>query len=448
MTTSNSNSLLPHVLQNPGAPGGLALPYSGGGKNARTKVWLVWGIGALLAAVGLGFPVESVVTANGRVIPSDQVKAVQHLEGGIVSAVLVKEGERVKSGQPLVEIDLGGNSLNLEELTARHASLAAARTRLLAESQGKPVKRSDFGKEIEEPVYLAEAGAYEARALEQKGVVDSAESQLAQTRSKVVEQQERINALQQRYALYKKEVDLSQQLLDEKLIPQLEVLEKQRQMESVKGDLATARQALVSAQSAIVEAQGKVLEAQGRFRRRASDELSTAERQLASVSEDLSRAKVQRSRTTVRAPTDGVIKGLRNPSPGWVVKPGESIMEVVPDKDQITVEARLSPSDRGYVHNGQTARLKISAYDYLRYGSVDGKVTLVGADADNDPSNPAQRTYYRVLVSADEMFVGKPEHPITAGMEAQVDLLVGRDPFIWYILRPVLKVQREAFQEP
>ncbi|HEY1102326.1 MAG TPA: HlyD family type I secretion periplasmic adaptor subunit [Burkholderiaceae bacterium] len=440
---STNTTTLPLVLQNPAQVKNLA--YT---KKQVTRTWILWGGVSVLAIFGLAFPVESVVIAPGRVIPSDQVKVVQHLEGGIVNAVLVKEGEKVKQGQPLVEIDLGGNSLNLEELTVRNASLQATRARLLAESQGKTFTRASLSKDIDDSVFQAEAGAYEARMLEQRGVVDSAESQLAQTRSKLIEQQERVNALSARMSLYKKEVELSQQLLEEKLIPQLEVLEKQRQYESTRGDLATARQALVSAGSAITEAQGKVLEAQGRFRRRASDELATAERQLASITEDLSRAKLQRSRTVVRASADGVIKGLRNPAPGWVVKPGEQIMEVVPDKKQISIEAKLNPSDRGYVHTGQHARIKVTAYDFLRYGAIDGKVSIVGADADSDPSNPAARSYYRLLIATDKEFVGIPERQVTAGMEVEVDLLVGRDPFIWYMLRPVLKAQREAFQEP
>lgn len=443
----SDKSLLPAVLQSSNdAPGPVkALPYA---KQKTRKAWAIWGSGALLAALGLGFPVESVVIAQGRVIPSDQIKAIQHLEGGIVSAVMVKEGETVKQGQPLVEIDLGGNSLNLEELTVRNAALQATRTRLLAEIQGKSVTRSGFGRDLDESVFQAESGAYEARSLEQEGVVAAAQSALAQAKSKLAEQQERVNALSARLALFQKEVTMSQQLLDEKLIPQLEVLEKQRQLETVRGELATARQGLGSATAAISEAQAKVVEATGRFRRRASDELATLERQIASSSEDLARAKLQRSRTIVRAPADGTVKGLRNPSPGWVVKAGEQIMEVVPDRAQITIEARLSPNDRGYVHTGQAARVKVSAYDFLRYGSVDGKVSLVGADADSDPTNPVMRSFYKMLIGTEQTFVGTRENQITPGMEVEVDLLVGKDPFIWYMLRPVLKVQRQAFQEP
>ena len=142
------------------------------------------------------------------------------------------------------------------------------------------------------------------------------------------------------------------------------------------------------------------------------------------------------------------MKGLRSSSAGWVVKPGESILEVVPDEDEIMVEARLNPNDRGFVEVGQEARVKITAYDYLRYGAVDGKVKLVAADADRDAAIASGAPYYRLLISMSQSHVGRPENRVTAGMESEVDLRVGTDPFIWYILRPVLKLRREAFREP
>lgn len=410
--------------------------------------WLLGVAVALLAAIALGYPMETVVVASGRVIPSDRVKSIQHLEGGIVRAVAVREGQLVRQGQPLVEIDLGGSSLNLEELTARHAAMQATRVRLGAESRGEPLARERFAEGTDESVLRGEMGAYEARALEQRGVMAAAVASLEQARSRQMEQHAKIAGLNERLALMQTELKISEQLLSEKLIGQLEVLEKRRQSESARAELAVARQGLVSAAAAIGEAQAKMAEAEGSFRRRASDELATVERQLSSLAEDLTRARTQRSRTVVTAPADGIVKGLRSASPGWVVKPGETILEVVPDEDEVMVEARLSPNDRGFVHAGQPARVKITAYDFLRYGTVDGKVVLVAADADRDATLPTAPPYYRLLVNTKQSHVGRPENRITAGMEAEVDLLVGTDPFIWYMLRPVLKLQREAFREP
>ena len=409
---------------------------------------LVWGGVIVLALVGLGYPVETVVTAPGQVIPSDRVKSVQHLEGGIVTAVLVKEGERVSQGQPLIEIDLGGAGLNLEEVSARFSSGQATRIRLRAESQGQPLARDDFPTSLDEDGVGGQLGAYEARMQEHRGLMLAARSVLQQALSLEQEQRVKAEGLRQRLSLYRKELEISEQLLQEKLVGQLEVMQKRREYEALKGELDVAQQALVSARAGVDEARARLAETEGRFRRRASDELAEVERELASLSENLQRARAQRERTVVRAPTEGIVKGVRNTSAGWVIKPGEPIMEVVPDEEQVVIEARLSPNDRGFVHVGQPARIKITAYDFLRYGTVDGQVALVAADADQDSTIPGAPAFYRVLLSASQFHVGNPNNRITAGMQAEVDLQVGRDPFIWYLLRPVLKLQREAFQEP
>lgn len=439
--TDNSPDLPDVLRRRPG--GGVA-----GQPERRGVYWALWSAVAVLAVVGLGYPVETVVVAPGRVIPSDRVKSVQHLEGGIVAAVLVKDGERVREGQPLVEIDLGGNGLNLEELSARFASNQAARIRLRAESQDQPLRREMFPAALDAAVVQGEMGAFEARMQEQRGLLVGAGSQLEQARSKELEQQAKVVGLQQRVRLFQSEVEISNQLLREKLVGQLEVLQKRREHEAARSELQVAQQSLVSARAAIAEAQAKVAEVTGRFRRRASEELAEVERDIASLNENLARAQAQRQRTVVRAPTEGIVKGSRNPSPGWVIKPGEPIMEIVPDEDVIMIEAKLSPNDRGFVSPGQTAQVKVTAYDFLRYGTIDGTVTLVAADADRDATTPSAPPYYRLLLSTSQSFIGFPQNRVTPGMEAEIDLKVGRDPFIWYLLRPVLKLQREAFREP
>ncbi len=402
----------------------------------------------LLVLLGLFYPVENVVVASGQVIPSDRVQTVQHLEGGIVTAVHVKEGQVVRLNQPLLDIDLGGSSLNLEQLTARKATAQAVKTRLSAESQGRTLKAGDFPPALESRIVQAELGAFAARTLEYQGTAAAAQALLGQAQGEVAQIQARITGLQTNLALYEQEAAIANQLAAEQLIGQLEVIDKQRALEQVRTDLAAARQNLVSNRAKVEQAQAKLLESQGAFRRRASEELAQTERELLSLSEDLSRAQNQRTRTVVLAPIDGIVKGLRSSGTGWVVKPGEPILEVVPDKDEVIVEARLNPADRGYVHVGQGTKAKISAYDYLRYGFVPGKVTLVSADADQDPKQPDGAAYFRIQASLQQPWVGRSDNRITTGMQAELDLLLGREPFIWYLLRPVLHIQSEAFREP
>ncbi|MCD2166397.1 HlyD family type I secretion periplasmic adaptor subunit [Comamonas koreensis] len=441
--TARSLHDLPQVLQNLERAPDSGTPAPG--RNQRRIALAALGV---LVLVGLFYPVENVVVATGQVIPSDRVQTVQHLEGGIVTTVHIKEGQEVHKGEPLLEIDLGGSSLNLEQLTARSASAQASRTRLTAESQGLALKATDFPKELESKIVRAEMGAFTSRALEYQGSLASSQAMLLQARGDVAQSQARIDGLRSSLALHEQEAGIAQQLAAEQLIGQLEVLDKQRALTLVRTDLAAAVQSLVSNCAKVEQAQAKILETQGAFRRRASEELAQTERELLSLSEDLSRARNQRSRTVVLAPTDGVVKGLRSSGAGWVVKPGEAILEVVPDKDEVIVEARLNPADRGYVRAGQETKAKVSAYDYLRYGFVPGKVTLVSADADHDPNVPDAPSYFRIQASLAQPWVGRKDNRITTGMQAELDLLLGREPFIWYLLRPVLHIQSEAFREP
>lgn len=418
------------------------------GRRLVSRQRLLFAAIAVLVLVGLFYPVENVVVASGQVIPSDRVQSVQHLEGGIVTLVHVKEGQTIAKGDPILEIDLGGTSLNLEQLTARSATAQAVRTRLAAESQGLRLDARHFPAEVDARIVRSELGAFSARELEFRGGLASSQALLAQSRGDVAQVQARIQGLENSLRLYEQEAAIANQLAAEQLIGQLEVIDKQRALEQVRADLAAARQSLVSNRAKVEQAQAKLMETQGAFRRRASDELAQTERELMSLSEDLSRAQSQRTRTVVLAPTDGIVKGLRSSGAGWVVKPGEPILEIVPDKDEVVIEARLNPSDRGYVRVGQLTKAKITAYDYLRYGFVEGEVRLVSADADRDPNRPDSPSYFRIQASLLQPWVGRTDNRITTGMQAELDLLVGHEPFIWYLLRPVLHIQSEAFREP
>lgn len=447
----NAPQDLPEVLRQ--AQQASALPDAGDGPFSPppalfTRQRALVAVVAALVLFGLFYPVENVVVASGQVIPSDRVQSVQHLEGGIVTAVHVREGQTIAKGDPILEIDLGGASLNLEQFTARSATAQAVRTRLNAESLGQQLEAAHFPPEVDARIVRSELGAFSARALEYRGTLASSEALLAQARGDVAQTRARIRGLESSLRLYEQEAEIANQLAAEQLIGQLEVIDKQRALEAVRTDLAAARQSLVSNQAKVDQAQAKLMETQGAFRRRASEELAQTERELMSLSEDLSRAQSQRTRTVVLAPTDGIVKGLRSSGAGWVVKPGEPILEIVPDKDEIVIEARLNPSDRGYVHVGQATKAKITAYDYLRHGFVQGKVQLVSADADHDPNRPDAPSYFRIQASLEQPWVGRTENRITTGMQAELDLLVGHEPFIWYLLRPVLRIQSEAFREP
>ncbi|AOW14638.1 hypothetical protein LPB72_05325 [Hydrogenophaga crassostreae] len=398
-----------------------------------------------LVGVALFIPVEMSVTAPGAVVPSARVKSVQHLEGGMVSELFVQEGQAVHKGDALLRMALGAQGPNLEEINAKVLALRAARTRLEAEASGKDVTSGMFGADTPPMVARTELLTYEARVLELKGQLQAARAQVDMYNGRAGEVEAKIEGHTSRAALLDREYAITRNLARERLVSELEATRTLKELEGNRSELSGSRMALVAARASAAEARGKVAEAQGRFRRRATEELLGIERQIATVEEELNRAQDQRNRTLLVAPIDGVVKGLRLNAQGDVVKPGETLMEVVPGDAEIELEVRLNPKDRGLVLVDQPVQIKVSAYDFLRFGSLKGHVLRIAADADQDPETG---TYFKMVVQTEGAVLGKSRMPVTAGMQADVDIIIGYQPFAWFLLRPILKVGAEAFKEP
>ena len=204
--------------------------------------------------------------------------------------------------------------------------------------------------------------------------------------------------------------------------------------------------AIPRARSAVAEIESRRQEEASRFRREARDELGTVEQAISRIGALLEKATEQKKRADVKSPIEGVVKNMGFNTIGGVVRPGDPIMEIVPTGENLVVDAQLNPTDRGYVELGQKAVVKISTYDFVRYGSLDGEVILVAPDSSMDPNgNP----YFRVVVKTEKTYLGesKGSLPITPGMQATVDIHTGEKSVINYLVKPVLKLRHEAFRE-
>ena len=226
-------------------------------------------------------------------------------------------------------------------------------------------------------------------------------------------------------------------LIEEDIIPSVE---------SIVGQIAQLKQSAIGAEEAIKESIARRNQEEARFKREAANEISDYERRIASLSEELNRADEQDDRSMVRAPIDGVVKNLRFQAPGNVVKPGEPIMEVVPLKDELVIEVKISPANRGYVHIGQEVLVKISTYDFFRYGGLIGEVSEIAADTDTTKND---EQFYRIVVSTEKTWVGDEPgvYPISPGMTGEVDIKVDTQTILWSLLRPVMKLKDEALRE-
>ncbi|WP_010180040.1 HlyD family type I secretion periplasmic adaptor subunit [Glaciecola sp. HTCC2999] len=411
----------------------------------RRDVWLI-----LLFIVALIWAsvakVDRVVTAPGKVVPFNKVKVIQHLEGGIIETLYVQDNQRVAAGDPLIELNLASSGVNVPELMARFGVLQIIQKRLMAETQGTEyVVDNDLPDNIRQSG-LAEKNTFKSRTNELNEVVSALEQQLKQAEKRVAELQAKQQSQEQNLIIAEKELAISNNLVADKLVSELEHFQRLRAVETMKGEIAATTQAIAGALSVVVESQGRIREEQARFVRRASDELGDIERQMASVNEELIRAKEQKARSVIRAPIDGFVKNIKYQAIGNVIKPGEPIMEVVPEKDRLVIEVKLSPVDRGFVIQDQEALIKISAYDYFRYGGIVGTVEGIAADT---TIGQQEEQYYRIIINASQAYVGAPEQQmlIKPGMTGEVAIKVDSQSVLWALIKPILKIKSEALRE-
>ena len=389
---------------------------------------------------------DEVAVAMGEVIPQGKIKVIQHLEGGIVEELFVAEGDTVKEGDTLLQLDLASTGSNLEELQVRLDSQFLVRARLVAEAEGGKLAFPKAAADRRPTLVSAQRLAFEARKKELVSTLKVLKEQVKQRVLEIQELSARQKAAKRNYNLATERLKISTSLLTEGLTAKFEHLELQAEVEGLKGEMKSLEPALPKARAAAEESKQRLKEGEIRFRREAREELGKTEQEIARLNEILIRVTEQGSRAEIKSPIDGVVKNLRYNTIGGVIKPGEPILEIVPTGENLVIQSRLNPTDRGYVTEGQRALVKISTYDFARYGGLEGIVIQLAPDTTIDENG---QPYFRVIVQTDKNYLGEEEGslPIVPGMQATVDIHTGKKTVMDYLIRPVLKLRHEAFRE-
>lgn len=412
----------------------------------RRAAWII--MIAISAAIGWAYVshLDEVAIAKGEVTPQSRVKVVQHLEGGVIQSIQVLEGARVAAGDVLLHLELAPTAMNREEIQIRLDQLVLSRARFEAEA-GNVDPRFPAEESRRHPDMVRnERAAYDARKQEFASTMQGLSEQLRQRELAVRELEVTRRARQADLRLSREKLKISESLLEGNLVSRIEHIQLQRDTERLEGEILILDQTIPRASAAASEGRERIREEQLKFRRNALDEIGKAEANILRTRELLNDASGQKLRTEIRSPIDGVVKNMRYTTIGGVVRSGEPIMEIVPLNDNLVIEARLSPIDRGYVRESQRAVVKVSTYDYVRYGGLEGRVTHIGADVNTDPQ---QGPYFKVIVETDKSYLGggPEEFPILSGMQASVDIHTGTRSVMDYLVRPVLKLRHEAFRE-
>ena len=420
-------------------------------QTTRSSGWSVLAICSM--ALICGFFIWAAVArfdqfsvAEGEVAPSDKVKVIQHLEGGAIAGIYVTDGQLVTAGTELVSVELGLNSANREELQARLDSLALMRARLTAESNGSGLALPADVAARRPDLAAAEQSAYTARQTELENRIESAQQRVRQQELAVTEYQATYNATATDLNLAMKNLAMSSDLLRDGLTSKMEHLAREREAKMLEGKIAALRASIPKAKAALDEAQANLNDEKLKFSRGSYEELGKVEQDISSTNEILAEADTQASRKIIRAPADGIVKNLRFHTIGGVIGPGDPIMEIVPVNDNVVIEAKLRPEDSGIVEVGQPVRIKVSAYDFTRFGTLSGTLSYIGADSVADEEG---NTYFQVRVTPDKSYLGDEpgEYPIRPGMTAIVDIRTGNRTVLEFLLKPVMRLRYDSLRE-
>jgi adhesin transport system membrane fusion protein len=413
----------------------------------RLTIWAIIAFFVFLV-VWAGFSqIDEVTRGDGKAIPSSKLQKIQNLEGGIVAELYVKEGQIVEAGAPLIRLDDTRFVSNAGETEALRLAMQLRVERLSAQVDDRPLNIPDEVLKAAPSQAANERSLYESRRQQLKDEVGGLQEQLVQRQQELREFTSKQGQYRSQLSLQRQEINMSEPLVAQGAVSPVEVLRLKRAEMETRGQLDATTLAIPRAESAIKEVQRKIDETRGKFRSEALTQLNEARTEL-NKAESTGRALEDRvSRTLVTSPVRGIVKQLLVNTVGGVIQPGSDMVEIVPLDDTLLVEAKIRPQDIAFLHPGQEAVVKFTAYDYTVYGGLKAKLERIGADTITDEDK--KTTYYMITLRTDRSHLGTDEKPllIIPGMVASVDIITGKKSILSYLLKPIIKARAEALHE-
>jgi len=400
-------------------------------------IFIVWASLAMLDERTRGF---------GRVIPSQRIQEIQNLEGGILNELFVREGQNVEKGDILARLSNEQAASYYRDAFSKALEHKAAIARLQAEADGtEPIFPDDVLKEAPQ---LAEDQLRIFKAQRDKLEIEVGllEDQYQQRQQEVNEMVGRRKQLRESLQVAERQRDIAKPLVEKQIHSELDYLRLEQTVVQMRGDVEALSLGIPRVQRAAKEAKGRIDQARAEYRTHALEEINERRQELKSIMENLSSGGDRVTRTDVRSPVKGIVKHIMVNTIGGVVRPGESIMEVVPVDDTLLIEAEVMPSDIAFLHPGQKAMVKVTAYDFSIYGGLQGTVENISADTIEDERG---ESHYLVKVRTKQNAITYhgQQLPIIPGMTASVDILTGEKSVLDYLLKPLLKAKQNALRE-
>jgi adhesin transport system membrane fusion protein len=413
----------------------------------RLTIWAIIGFFVFLMLWANFAVIDEVTKGDGKAIPSSKIQKIQNLEGGIVSELFVTEGQIVEAGAPLIRLDDTRFASNVGETEADRLSMLLRVERLSAEVDDRPL---NFPPDVLKAVpgqAASEESLYISRRQQMHDEIGGLEEQLIQRQQELREFTSKQSQYRSGLALQRQEINMSEPLVAQGAVSPVEVLRLKRAEVETRGQLDATTLAIPRAQSAIKEVQRKIDETRGKFRSEALTQLNEARTDLNKAQATGKALEDRVSRTLVTSPVRGIVNKLLVNTIGGVIQPGSDLVEIVPLDDTLLVEAKVRPQDIAFLHPGQEATVKFTAYDYTIYGGLKAKLEQIGADTITDEDK--KTTYYIIKLRTDRSHLGTDEKPllIIPGMVASVDIITGKKTILSYLLKPIIRARAEALHE-
>lgn len=412
----------------------------------RLTIWALIAFFIFLVSWAHFAVIDEVTKGDGKAIPSSKLQKIQNLEGGIVAELFVHEGQIVEIGDPLLRLDDTRFVSNVGETEADRLAMLLRVERLSAEVEDRPLKVTDEVLKAAPSQASNEKSLYDSRRQQLHDEVAGLQEQLIQKQQELREFSSKQAQYRSSLTLLRQEIAMSEPLVAQGAVSPVEVLRLKRSEVEVRGQMDATTLAIPRAESAIKEVARKIDETRGKFRSDALTQLNEARTDLSKAQATGKALSDRVSRTLVTSPVRGIVKQLLVNTIGGVIQPGSDLVEIVPLDDTLLVEARIRPQDIAFLHPGQEAMVKFTAYDYTIYGGLKAKLEQIGADTITDDDG---NTFYVIKLRTDRSHLGTDEHPllIIPGMVASVDIITGKKSILSYLLKPILRARAEAMHE-
>lgn len=425
--------------------------YLSGGlmsERATIKTKIIVQAIALAMAGAIGWAavaqVDELTKGDARVIPSQQLQIVQSLDGGVVSEILVKDGQEVEAGQTLLKIDGTRATSGVNESDAQLFSLRAKQARLQALIDGSAFRTPQgSGSADEQRILQEERSLLGARQNEFQATLAVNLQQQDQRRQEQAEASARKDGALRQIESARDELRRSEPLVATGAVSPVEILRIKRDISRYEGEAEQAAAQMLRAKAGIGEVQRRAREVEMQFKNEARRDLADVLGKLNAMTQGSAALADKVDKTQVKSPVKGRVQRLFANTVGGVVQPGKDLVEIVPVDDSLVFEAKVVPRDIAFIRPGQSATVKLTAYDFSIHGGLDAKVEDISPDTRTDDRG---NSFYIVKVRTSRNGFG-PKRPIIPGMTAEVDILTGKKTILSYLLKPILKAKAYAMTE-